>query len=187
MVESRSVWMRKGFVGGDYATVSTFIGLISAPGLVVEKYLAALAATGSDKESRNTSPAGHEGGRLKLMAKPSPRQELSWSGGVRRQSYPGESPGSKEGKSCWSNQVSHLAPVPGILSPWAWSAVEWACLHSDRNFHPLGNIFGRGGHVPRRRSDPSRNARLLSWIARAEDFTFQGVSDCIVLGVFWEY
>lgn len=36
MVESRSVWMRKGFVCGDFATGSTFTGLISAPGLVVE-------------------------------------------------------------------------------------------------------------------------------------------------------
>lgn len=43
----------------------------------------------------------------------------------------------KKGKPRWSNQVSHLAPVPRILSPWAWSAGEWACLHSDRNFHPL--------------------------------------------------
>lgn len=68
MVESRSVWMRKGFVCGDFATGSTFTGLISAPGLVVEKYLAALAATGSDKEPRNTSPAGREAGRLNLIA-----------------------------------------------------------------------------------------------------------------------
>lgn len=36
MVESRTVWMRKGYVCGDYATVSTFTGLIAAPGLVVK-------------------------------------------------------------------------------------------------------------------------------------------------------
>ena len=156
-----------------------------------EKYLAALAATGSDKEPRNTSPAGHEAGRLNLMANAisTPRTQLErWCPqtvihGKKGVKGTGESPSLKRKENhagptkfpTWPlcREYCHRglgAPVSGpVYTPIAIS------IH-------FGNIFGRGHHVPCRRSDPSRNARLLSWIALAEDFTFQGVGDCIVLG-----